>query len=64
MGMRYPENKEQLAALKVVMKAVKITFEQKPEVYPQPVVDGVKESLKQAEEGELTLYKGIGIMLN
>ncbi len=60
----YPENKKQLAALKAVMKAMKVTFEQKPEVYPPHVVDGVKESLKQAKKGELTPYKGIGIMLN
>ena len=60
----YPENKEQLAALKAVMKAMKITFEQKTEVYPQHVVDGIKKSLKQAEEGRLTPYKGIKDMLN
>jgi len=56
----YPENKEQLAAL----KAMKITFGQKSEVYPDYVVKGVKESLKQAEDGELTPYTGIKDMLN
>ena len=60
----YPENKEQLAALKAVMKAMKITFEQKREVYPDDVVNGVKESLKQAEQGQLTPYTGIKEMLN
>jgi len=60
----YPENREQLAALKAVMKAMKVTFEQKSEVYPEQVVSGVKESLKQADEGELTLYAGIKNMLN
>jgi hypothetical protein len=60
----YPENKEQLAALKVVMKAMKITFEQKSEVYPDHVIKGVKESLKQADEGKLTPYTGIKDMLN
>jgi Protein of unknown function (DUF2683) len=51
----YPENKEQLA----VMKAMKITFEQKSEVYPDYVVQGVKESLKQTKEGKLTPYTGV-----
>lgn len=60
----YPENKEQLAALKVVMKAMKVTFEQKSEVYPDHVIDGVKQSLKQADKGELTPYTGIKSMLN
>jgi hypothetical protein len=60
----YPENKEQLAALKAVMKAMKITFEQKSEIYPQNVIDGVKESLKQSEESRLIPYNGIKDILN
>ena len=60
----YPENKEQLIALKAVMKAMKITFEQKGEIYPLHVISGVKESLKQADEGKLTPYKGIRNMLD
>ena len=60
----YPENKEQLTALKAVMKAMKISFEQKTEVYPEHVIKGVKESLKQANEGKLTPYTGIKNMLN
>jgi len=59
----YPENREQLAALKAVMKAMKITFEQKSQVYPVYVTDGVRESLRQAEEGQLTAYNGIKDML-
>jgi hypothetical protein len=47
----YPENKEQLAALKAVMKAMKISFEQKSQIYPDHVIDGVKESLLQANQG-------------
>ncbi len=46
------------------MKAMNITFEQKSEVYPDYVFNGVKESLKQAEEGKLTPYTGIKNMLN
>lgn len=60
----YPENKEQLVALKAVMKAMKISFEQKSEIYPQHVTDGVKESLKQADQGQLTPFTGIKNMLN
>jgi len=60
----YPENKEQLAALKAVMKAMKITFEQKREAYPDHLINGVKESLMQADEGKLTRYTGIKDMLN
>ncbi len=60
----YPENKEQLTALKAVMKAMKISFEQKSGLYPDHVIKGVNESLKQADEGKLTPYKGIRDMLN
>ena len=60
----YRENKEQLTALKAVMKTMNIPFEKKSEVYPDYVINGVKESLKQAEEGKLTPYTGIKNMLN
>lgn len=55
----YPENKEQLSALKAVMKAMKIAYQQKESAYPDHVVKGVKDSLKQTEEGQLTPYTGI-----
>jgi len=57
----YPKNKEQLAAIKAVMK---VTFEQKNTTYPDYVISGVKESIKQADEGKLTPYTGIKDMLN
>ncbi|MEO6978328.1 MAG: DUF2683 family protein [Mucilaginibacter sp.] len=60
----YPENREQLTAVKAVMKAMKISFEQKSVVYPDYVVNGVKESLKEANEGKLTAYTGIKDMLD
>jgi hypothetical protein len=60
----YPENKEQLVALKAVMRAMKINFEQKSEIYPDHVITGIEESMKQADEGKLTPYKGIRDMLN
>ena len=59
----YPENKEQLTALKAIMNAMKIAFEQKSEVYPQFVFKGVKESLAQAEENNLIPYTGLKDLL-
>jgi hypothetical protein len=46
------------------MKAMKITFEQKGEIYPEQVINGLKESLGQADEGQLTPYSGIKDILN
>jgi hypothetical protein len=60
----YPENKEQLTALKAVMKAMKISFEQRSEIYPDHVIQGVKESLKQADERQLIPFTNIKDMLN
>ncbi|WP_454801193.1 DUF2683 family protein [Mucilaginibacter phyllosphaerae] len=60
----YPENKEQLTALKAVMKAMKISFEQKSVIYPNHVVEGVKESLQQAKDGKLTPFTSVRDMLN
>lgn len=59
----YPENKEQLIALKAIMKAMKITFEQKGDSYPEWVMNGVKHSLNEGKEGKLTPYTGIKDML-
>jgi len=55
----YTKNKEQLIALKVAMKTMKISFEQKSQIYPQHVIYGVNESIKQADEGLLMPYTGI-----
>lgn len=60
----YPENKEQLTALKAIMKAMKISFQQKNDIYPDYVIEGVKESLKQAEEGKLTPFTGARDLLS
>jgi len=60
----YPENKEQLTALKAIVKAMKISFEQQKETYPQHVVEGVRQSLNEADNGLLTPYKGIRDMLD
>lgn len=59
----YPENNEQLAALKAVMKAMKVSFEQKSGTYPDHVLTGIKQSVRQADEGKLMPYTGIKDML-
>jgi len=59
----YPKDKEQLTALKAVMKAMKIAFIQQDEEYPDEVINSVKKSLQQANEGKLTPYTGIKDML-
>ena len=59
----YPENEEQLKALKTLMQDMKIAFEQKSEVYPQFVVKGVEKSLAQADENDLTSYSGLKDLL-
>ena len=59
----YPENKEQLTALKAVMKAMKVSFEQKSGVIPDYVIAGVKQSLDHAEKNDTTPYTGINEML-
>jgi hypothetical protein len=46
-----------------VMKAMKVAFEQKSEVYPDQVIEGVKKSLKQADAGQLLPYTGIKNLL-
>lgn len=60
----YPQSKEQLDALKAVMKAMKISFKQTELAYPESVVQDVKSSLQQAENGKLNMYTGIKDMLD
>ena len=50
----YPENKEQLSALKAVMKAMKIAFVQKEETVTLPphVMEGIEEALRQSDRRE------------
>lgn len=59
----YPENNEQLAALKAVMKAMKIAFEQKAEVYPDYVIKGLRRSIDQADAGQVKPFTGVRNML-
>ncbi|MEO6150066.1 MAG: DUF2683 family protein [Mucilaginibacter sp.] len=59
----YPQNEEELKTLKAMLKNMKVNFEQRDKVLPDYVIDGVKESLKQADEDRLTPYTGIKSML-
>jgi len=60
----YPENKEQLDTLKLVIKSMRITFEKKNLIYPDNVVNGVRESLLEANNRHLTPYDGVEKMLS
>lgn len=59
----YPQNKDQLTALKAVMKAMNISFVQQEEEYSEYVINSIKESLQQADNGLLTPYIGVKDML-
>lgn len=60
----YPENKEQLTALKAFMKAMKISFEPQNESLPEHVKIGVKEALKEIERGQSEPYTGMKNLLD
>ena len=59
----YPENKKQLTTIKAILNALNIDFEMNNRDYPDNVVNGVRASLKQADEGQLIPYTGIRDML-
>ena len=48
----HPDNKEQLAALKAVMVALKISFEEQKTGYDPEFVAKILKSKKQVENGE------------
>lgn len=60
----YPENKEQLIAVKAIMKAMKISFESQSENLPEHVKLGVKEALKEIENGQSKPYAGMKDLLD
>lgn len=60
----YPENADQLAAVKAVMKAMKITFKEKTDVYPAAVIEGVKEAVTQVNEEKVYPYTSVRDMLD
>jgi hypothetical protein len=47
-----------------IVKIKESNSEEESEDYPEYVIEGVKESLQQAEDGKLTPYIGIKEMLN
>lgn len=48
----HPENKEQLSALKVFMKAFNIAFEEDKQIYNAKFVEKMKVSKQQVANGE------------
>jgi hypothetical protein len=60
----YPDTEEQLVALKAVMKAMQVTFEQKSQVYPETVIKGLNESKEQSDNGQLIPFSCVKDMLN
>ncbi|RYG20119.1 MAG: hypothetical protein EOO07_05500 [Chitinophagaceae bacterium] len=60
----YPENADQLAAVKAVMKAMKISFEEKNNVYPVSVIEGVQEAVQQVNEEKVHPYTSVRDLLN
>lgn len=48
----HPKNKEQLAALKAFMKALRISFEEAKSPYDPEFVAKIRESREQVKRGE------------
>ncbi len=59
----YPENEEQLSALKAFVKSIKMSFEEKPQEYSAHVIEGIKRSLKDAEERKVFTFTSIKDMI-
>ncbi|MFD2288495.1 hypothetical protein GJU39_19455 [Pedobacter petrophilus] len=55
----YPENKEQLEAVKAVMKSMNVAFEQKTEKYPSYVVEELTSAIQQVNEGKIHPYTNL-----
>lgn len=60
----YPETKEQLVALKAVMKAMQVTFEQKSQVYPEQVIKNINDSKAQSDNNQISPFSSIEEMLD
>lgn len=60
----YPETKEQLVALKAVMKAMQVTFEQKSQVYPEQVIKSINDSKAQSDNNQISPFSSIEEMLD
>lgn len=61
----YPETPEQVAALKAVIKALKIKFEVGEEVPAQSIADDIRESVREVklhQAGKIKLQDGRDLM--
>lgn len=60
-----PQNKEELQAIESVLKVLKINFTREDsEALPAYVVEGTRESLREAEAGKLTPFTSVQEMLD
>ena len=59
----YPKNQEDLKAIDAFLKDNRIKFETDNDDYPEWVIEGVKKSLKQADEGRLMPFTGVRAIL-
>lgn len=60
-----PQNEEQLNAVESVLKLLNINFVvEEDETLPNYVVEGVRESMREAERGDLTRFTTIKDMLD
>lgn len=60
-----PENKEQLHAVESVLKLLNVNFViEQDEVLPDYVVEGAKESIREAQAGKLSSFTSVQAMLD
>ncbi|MBB5394358.1 DUF2683 family protein [Mucilaginibacter sp. AK015] len=48
----HPENSHQMKAVKAVLKALKVPFENQPATLPLHISDSIAKSMKQYDEGQ------------
>jgi hypothetical protein len=53
----HPENKEQLKAIKAILKALKVKFEVQPQLLPAHVLKSIEISMKQYGKGQTISFE-------
>lgn len=59
----HPETKAKEKAIKAVLEALEISFEQSEESYPQHVLAGLEKGIHQANNGETKTYAEVKELL-
>lgn len=59
----HPETEAKERAIKAVLEAMEINFEQSEESYPKHVLEGLKKGIFQAENGETKTYAEVKNLL-